>query len=191
MQKGLVWRVGIAVCLGISVGCQRQTGLSKADQAAIRQTQENDVKLTNAQDWKGDLALYAEDAILMPPNQAAVQGKVPLQAWMEAYPPITNLQEQSVEIEGEGNLAYERGTYSMTVTHVGAAATEDHGKYLTIWRKQAGGSWRIARAMFNSDLPLPAPAPEKPAVHHKKTTTRRHARHRKRTHKPQTANSGQ
>ena len=70
MQKGLVWRVGIAVCLGISVGCQRQTGLSKADQAAIRQTQENDVKLTNAQDWKGDLALYAEDAILMPPNQA-------------------------------------------------------------------------------------------------------------------------
>ena len=189
MQKRLVWRVGIAVCLGISVGCQRQTGLSKADQAAIHQAQENDVKLTNAQDWKGDLALYAEDATLMPPNQAAVQGKVPIQAWMEAYPPISNLQEQSLEIEGQGNLAYDRGIYSMTVTHVGAASVEDHGKYLTIWRKQADGAWRISRAMFNSNLPLPPP--EKPVVQHKRTRTRRHARHRKGTHKPQTTNSGQ
>jgi hypothetical protein len=98
---------------------------------------------------------------------------------MQAYPPISNLQEQSLEIEGQGNLAYDRGTYSMTVSHVGAASTDDHGKYLTIWRKQADGSWKISRAMFNSDLSLQAP--EKPAVQHKRTRTRRHVRHRKAT----------
>jgi ketosteroid isomerase-like protein len=49
----------------------------------------------------------------------------------------------------------------MTVTPPGAAPFEDRGKYLTICRKQADGSWKVARAMFNSDLPLPAP--EKPA----------------------------
>ena len=188
MEKRCVLTVGIAICLGLSAGCQRPIGLSKADLAAVHQAQEDDVKLTNAQDWKGDLALYTEDAILMPPNQAAVQGKAPIQAWMGAYPPISNLQEESLEIEGQGNLAYDRGTYSMTVTHVGAAATEDHGKYLTIWRKQADGSWKISRAMYNSDLPLPAP--EKPAAKHKKGATRRHARHRKGTHKPQTSSSG-
>ena len=188
MEKRLVLTVGMAVCLGLSVGCERPTGLSKADRTAVHQAQENDVKLTNAQDWKGDLALYAEDATLMPPNQAAIQGKTPIQAWIEAYPPISNLQEQSLEIEGQGNLAYDRGTYSMTVTHVGAKPTEDHGKYLTIWRKQADGSWKISRAIYNSDLPLPAP--EKPAVKHRRSRTRRHAAHPKGTRKPQNRNSG-
>jgi ketosteroid isomerase-like protein len=189
MEKRLVLTLGMTLCLGFSVGCQRQLGLSKADQTAIHQAQQNDVKLTNAQDWKGDLALYSAEAILMPPNHPAVQGKAPIQAWMQAYPPISNLQEQSLELEGQGNLAYERGTYSMTVAHVGAASTEDQGKYLTIWRKEADGSWKISRAMFNSDLPLPAP--EQPVVQHKITRNRRHARHRRATHKPQTSNSRQ
>ena len=155
------------------------SGLSEADRTAIRQADETDMKMTNAKDWKGDLALYSEDAILLPPNQAAVQGKAAIQAWDEAFPPFSNFQEQSLEIEGQGDLAYDRGTYSMTVTPAGAAPIEDHGKYLTIWRKQADGSWKISRVMFNSDLPLPAP--EKPAVQHKKTRTRRHARRRKGT----------
>jgi len=178
MEKRLVLTIGMVVCLGFSVGCQR-AGLSEADRTAVHQAQENDVKLTNAQNWEGDLALYEEDAILMPPYVAAIQGKAPIQAWMKADPPISNLQEQSLEIEGQGNLAYDRGTYSMTVNHVSAPPIEDHGKYLTIWRKQAGGLWKISRAIYNSDLPLPAP--EKPAVQPKKTETRTHASRRKRT----------
>ncbi len=42
-----------------------------------------------------------------------------------------------MEIEGLGDLAYDRGTYSQTVTPDGAAPIEDRGKYLTILRKQA------------------------------------------------------
>jgi ketosteroid isomerase-like protein len=180
MEKRLILAGVMVVCLGLSTGCGRPAGLSQVDLAAVHQAQEDDVRLTNAQDWKGDLALYTEDAILMPPNQAAIQGKAPIQAWMGAYPPISNLQEESLEIVVRGNLAYDRGTYSMTVTHVGAAPLEDHGKYLTIWRKQADESWKISRAIYNSDLPS---APEKPAAKAKKGKTGGHARHRKGAHK--------
>jgi ketosteroid isomerase-like protein len=144
----------MAICLGFSVGCQQPAGLSGADRAAIRLADENDMKLTNAKDWKGDLALYTDDAIQLPPNQAAVQGKAAMQAWLEAFPPFSNFQEQSLEIEGQGDLAYDRGTYSMTLMPPGATPIEDHGKYLTIWRKQADGSWKVVRTMFNSNLPL-------------------------------------
>jgi ketosteroid isomerase-like protein len=178
MEKRLVLMIGMVVCLGFSVGCQRG-GLSESDRTAIRQADENDMKLMNAKDWNGDLVLYEDDAIELPPHQAAVQGKAAIQAWDEAFPAFSNFQEQSLEIEGRGDLAYDRGTYSMTVTPAGAAPIEDHGKYLTIWRKQAGGLWKIARIMFNSDLPLPAP--EKPAVQPKKSKARTHARHRKHT----------
>ena len=176
MEKRLVLTMGMVVCLLFSVGCQR-AGISEGDRTAIRQADESDMKLMNAKDWKGDLALYEEDAIELPPNQAAVQGKAAIQAWDEAFPPFSNFEEQSLEIEGRGDLAYDRGTYSMTVTPAGAAPIEDHGKYLNIWRKQAGGLWKISRVMFNSDLPLPAP--EKPAVQPQKTKARAHPSRRK------------
>jgi ketosteroid isomerase-like protein len=115
---------------------------------AIRQAEENDMKLMNAKDWKGDSALYTEDAIQLPPNQAAVQGKAAIQAWMAAFPPFSNFQEQSLEIEGQGDLAFDRGTYSMTVTPAGAAPIEDRGKHLIIWRKQETRAYKPARNIF-------------------------------------------
>jgi ketosteroid isomerase-like protein len=169
----------MAICLGFSVGCQRPTGLSEADRTAIRQVGETDMKMMNAKNWLGDVELYTEDAIQLPPNQAAVQGKAAIQAWEEAFPPFSNFQAQSLEIGGQGDVAYDRGTYSMTMTPPGAASIEDHGKYLTILRKQADGSWKISRLIYNSDLPLPAR--EKPAVQHRKSRTRAHAPHRKGT----------
>jgi ketosteroid isomerase-like protein len=190
MEKRLVLMMGMAVCLEFSGGCQRPVGLSEADRTAIRRADQTDrsMKMMIAKDWKGDLDLYAEDAIQMPPNQVAVQGKAAILAWDEAFPPFSNFQEKSLEVEGQGNMAYDRGTYSMTVTLAGKEPIEEHGKYLTIWRKQADGSWKISRTIYNSDLPLPAP--EKPAVEHKRAGTRRHAPRRKRTLKARSTNPG-
>jgi ketosteroid isomerase-like protein len=160
MKKRLVLTISMVICVGFSVGCQKPAGLSEADRTAIRQVWQDDMKLMAAKDWKGDLALYTEDAIELPPNQAAVQGKAAILAFDESFPPISNFQEKSLELEGQGDLAYDRGTYSMTITPPGAAPIEDRGKYLSILRKQADGSWKFLRVMYNSDFPLPAP--EKP-----------------------------
>jgi len=188
MEKRLILTMGMVVCLGFSAGCQRPVGLPEADRTAIRQADESDMKMMNAKDWKGDLNLYEENAVELPPNQAALQGKSAILAWDEAFPPFSNFREQSLEIEGQGDLAYDRGTYSITMTPPGATPIEDHGKYLTIWHKQADGLWRVSRVMFNSDVPLPAP--EKAAVQDKRTGTRRHAPRRKRTRKSRSTNPG-
>jgi len=29
----------------------------------------------------------------------------------------------------------------------------DNGKYLTVWKKQADGSWKVLFDMFNTDMP--------------------------------------
>jgi uncharacterized protein (TIGR02246 family) len=166
MDKRVVLTLGIVLCLALSVGRQGPAGLLEADRTAIRQVDENYVKLANARDSKGVSALYAEDAIVLPPNQAAVQGRAAIQAFWEAPPPISNFQVQILEIEERGDLAYSRETCSITVSPTGAAPVEDHGKGLTIWRKQADGSWKMLRDIWNSDLPLPAP--EKPAAPAKK-----------------------
>ena len=116
-------------------------------------------------------ALYAEDAIVLAPNQAAVQGRAAIQAALEAFPPISNFQVQILEIEGQGDLAYSRGSASMTLTPAGLAPIEDRVKYIEIWRKQADGAWKIVRDIWNSDLPLPAPPP--PAAPAKKAAKKK------------------
>jgi ketosteroid isomerase-like protein len=171
MEKRLILILGTVMCLVLSIGCQGPAGLSEADRTAIRQGGENYAKLLNAKDWKGLAALYAEDAMVLPPNQAAVQGRAAIQASLEAPLPLSNFQTRSLEIEGRGDLAYSRGTYSLTVTPAGAAPIEVRGKYLTIFRKQADGSWKMLRDIWNSDLPLPAP--EKAAAPAKKAAKKK------------------
>ena len=171
MKKQLILVLGTVMCLVLSVGCQGPAGLSEADRAAIRHGVENYAKLANAKDFKGVAAVYTEDAIVLLPNQAAVQGRAAIQAALEAPPPLSNFQLTSVETEGRGDLAYDRGIYSVTVTPAGAAPIEDHGKYIAVWRKQADGSWQCLRDIWNSDLPLPAPPP--PAAPAKKAAKKK------------------
>ena len=94
----------------------------------------------------------------MPPNQPMVQGSEAILAWMEAFPPLTEFDLIAVEIDGYGDLAYVRGTGTMTMTPEGAPEPiKDTVKFIEIRRKQDDGSWLIAIDIFNSDLPLPAP----------------------------------
>jgi len=47
-----------------------------------------------------------------------------------------------------------RGSYQMTFE----SGATDFGKFLEIRRHQADGRWLVTLDMFNSDLPVPAPA---------------------------------
>lgn len=52
-----------------------------------------------------------------------------------------------------GDLAYTSGTYQSALKGGSGKASVDKGKYLTIWKKQADGSWKVLFDTFNSDLP--------------------------------------
>ena len=151
-------------------GCRSATpaGLSDADKAAIQKGTADSELHFNAKpaDFKAHaVAYYAPDAIFMPPNGEAIQGAEAIGAWMAGYPAISNTKFAIVDMDGANGIAYVHGTYEMEVTPPGATApVHDRGKYLEIWKKQSDGSWKVVRDMFNSDLPLPAPAPvKKPA----------------------------
>lgn len=145
----------------IAAACQpaaAPAGLSDADKATIDSLDHSFATLANAGDYGALVkAYYAEDAIALPPNGPAVTGQAAIEAFLKTFPTISNFQIQSEEIDGNGDLAYVRGRYSMTMTPAGGAAMTDSGKYLEVWRKK-DGAWRVTRDMFSSDLPLAAPA---------------------------------
>lgn len=139
------------------MGCQPQAGpLSDEDVAAIRETAAAYHEAALAKDWDAVAGFYTEDAVLMPPNQPAVQGTAAIKDWHASFPPVSEVELPIVEIDGRGGLAYARGTYTLTIALEGAPEPiTDSGKSLAIWRRQADGSWLIGIDTFNSDLPLP------------------------------------
>jgi uncharacterized protein (TIGR02246 family) len=135
-------------------GCQRGSApLTDADRNQMRAVVDSFDKAVLAGDWPKVVAFYSEDGMLLPPNGPVVQGRAAMQRLFEAWPKITEFKESVPEIEGQGHLAYGRGTYEMTMTPPGAKAPlKETGKTLAIWRRQADGSWRVSRVSWNSDL---------------------------------------
>ena|SRR5450631_4894309 len=138
-------------------------GLSDAVRAQLQGHGDDFTKKLLAKDWPGVAALYAPEAIFMPPNEPAVNGRAAIQTWMAAFPPVSAFALTVVDVDGGGDVAYIRGTYSMTFTLPGAkAAVTDHGKFLEVYKKQADGTWLSVADTFNSDVPAEAaPAPAK------------------------------
>ena len=92
------------------------------------------------------------------PNEPAVQGRASQIAWYQGYPPF-ELAEKIVELDGRGDLAYARLTYSLKVKMPGAEEpVVDTGKGMEIWKKQKDGSWKVYCDVFNSDLPMATPS---------------------------------
>jgi len=134
--------------------------LTANDETAVRQAVDVEMKAANAADAAGWASVYAQDAIVLRPNGPAVQGREAIQQWLATLPPISNAKGNGVEIVGYGDLAYLRGTYSMTFSIPSLPAPiDEQGKFLQIYRKQSDGSWKMTREIYNSDLPLPMPAP--------------------------------
>jgi ketosteroid isomerase-like protein len=66
------------------------------------------------------------------------------------------ISNRDVTIAGDWGL--EHGDFDWTVAPVaGGAEARDQGSFVAIWQRQADGSWKLARDIWNSAIPIPAP----------------------------------
>lgn len=145
------------VAITVVAGCQPQpTALSSADIAAIRASEDAFSQNGRTRNDSANAALYSENAVFMPPHEPALTGRPAIRRWLAAFPPMSDFGLTVVDIDGRGDLAYVRGTYSLTIAASGKTpALPDHGKYVEVRRKQADGAWLMVVDIFNSDLPTP------------------------------------
>jgi ketosteroid isomerase-like protein len=126
-------------------------GLSDEDVAAIRSTIDSFVRANLASDWAAAAALFTEDAVRMPSNRPMIVGRTAILARMEAEAlTFTQWRNTPLEVDGRGDLAYVRGTYSLTVA--GEGMPQVVGKYVWILRQQPDGSWRAVTDIWNWDV---------------------------------------
>jgi uncharacterized protein (TIGR02246 family) len=102
-------------------------------------------------------ANYADDAIVMMPNMTSWRGRDAVRRGMADFVTRVTVKDFSLKTEDvavTGDVAVETGTFDMTVQAKDGKEIKDKGKYVTVWKRQPGGSWKIVRDINNSDLPV-------------------------------------
>jgi uncharacterized protein (TIGR02246 family) len=127
--------------------------------AAIAAIDKKFMEDTNRGDAAAGAAAYTDDAILMPPNLSPLEGKQAIEQYLAEIAPqfqASNFQLSILEVDVQGAITVVCGTYSANITIPGVdAPIEDRGKTLQVWKKQADGSWKIHRDIWNSNMPIP------------------------------------
>ncbi len=122
---------------------------------AIDSLREAYVAAVNNGDADSWAAAFTDDAVQMPPHAPTNHGSARIRAWCKAFlaPFHATFVLLVCEVHVAGEWAYERGSYTITLSpRAGGEPVKDIGKYVTIYARQDGGSWRIARDIWNSNL---------------------------------------
>jgi len=107
----------------------------------------------NAGDVDSLVALYTEDALILPPNAKLASGQDAVRAEFRAMIDAglrSNLER--IDTRTAGDIGYSIGTFTMETAD---GTVVDRGKYTETWRL-TDGEWRIASDMYSSDMPAEA-----------------------------------
>src|SRR5215216_6661144 len=90
---------------------------------------------------------YAANAVMMPPNMKALNGRQAISDWWQgAYDAgYRNLAITTSDVIVRGDLAVESGSYRGEIQPKtpGTPVGHDSGKYVVVWQRNASGRWMM------------------------------------------------
>jgi len=141
------------VAVSVSLG---QTKGNKASGSSIRDAIEAASKGFAEALSKGEAAkiadIYAEGARVLPPNGPMVQERQRIQEFWQGFINTgAKLSLSTTDVEAQGNVAIEVGTYEM----ISPDNKRDAGKFVVVWRRHKK-DWKLAVDIWNSNMPVPS-----------------------------------
>jgi len=154
--------IGCLALAALTVGCSNAPAPAPppdtraADVQAVKDVEAAWLKDAATKDADKWASYFTEDGSALYPGAATVNGKAAIKAAMAPFfsDPNFSIDFQSMRTVASkgGDMVYSQGTYSMTMTNPKTKKPmTDKGKFLTVYTKQADGSWKAAADTFNSD----------------------------------------
>lgn len=137
---------------------------SASHDADVKAIQDNEAQWNQdyaAKDNNKIVAHFADDAILIVPGMPSTSGKEAIGAALKQMvsDPALSLQfhPARVEVARSGDVAYTQGAYTLTLTDPQTKqVVNDHGSYVTTYRKQPDGAWKAVADIASSEVPPPS-----------------------------------
>jgi len=155
---------GMSACNGNNTTPAAAPDTHDADVKAIGDTEAQWNKDYEARDLDKIAGHYADDAVLMTPGAPAAKGMAAIRGVMQEMmkdPGLTlKFHATLTDVSKSGELGYTQGSYVMTMTDPKThKPMNDHGSYVTTFRKQSDGSWKAEADIATSEVPsMPMPA---------------------------------
>jgi uncharacterized protein (TIGR02246 family) len=156
-----VWKgVAVSAALAALAACTQPSqestsaGQAAADVAAIQALLVDIERTFEAGDLDAAMAVFADDAVIMGQGAPDVAGAEAIRAMymgmLEQFAIAADLTSEEIEVAGD--LAYERGTYTLKLTQKsdGRVVADLKNRYIHIFKRQPDGAWKEWRMMVNS-----------------------------------------
>lgn len=98
---------------------------------------------------RGDVEAFRKycvaDASMLMPDRPPIKGREAIEALLREYADAKTkiLDVEPIEIDSSHDLGYCTGTFLMETPSEGGAAVTQTGKFVTLYRLQADGSWKV------------------------------------------------
>ena len=129
------------------------------DMAAIKSLFARHSAALTAGDAAAVVALFTDNAVMMPPERGAMTGKEAIRWGLRIAFGLfsAKITGESLEVEVAGDLAFARRIYTMMLTaKTGGEQLDAVANWLDVLKRQPDGSWKVYLEMVTSDRPLPA-----------------------------------
>ena len=152
-----------AVLLLVTIGCSTAPttpaappDTRAADVQAVHDVEAAWVKDAASKDAEKWASYMTDDGSGLYPGAPTVHGRAAIKAALAPYMKDPNFsvtfQSTRAAAAKGGDMVYSEGTYTMTMTNPKTKKPmTDKGKYLTVYMKQADGSWKAVSDTYNSD----------------------------------------
>ena len=102
---------------------------------------------------------FLDDVSVLAPNAPVVEGKEGAVALFGNLFGMSGFylkwEPTYAYVSSSNDLGYTYGTYEMKFDDPDGNQIVDNGKYMTVWKKDNDGSWKVAADMFNTNTQMP------------------------------------
>jgi uncharacterized protein (TIGR02246 family) len=158
MRRGVVF-LGIVVLFlaHLHAKVSDESRESQKIRASIDQNYRSWVQATKRKDVAAVLAIYADDAIVLPPGRDPVTGRDAIREFYKEYYSgswkLLDEQFTNTSLVLRDDLAIETAEYSGQIDQAEKGRIRFKGKNLVIWKRQQDGSWKLFRDMWSASTP--------------------------------------
>ena len=143
---------------------------AEANKQALIRAEADFEKARAEKGLEGWLSFFADDTVDLSQGLPIANGKEEMRKRLSPHwdkSVVLKWQPVRVDVSQSGDLGYTAGNWQIPV--LDRRSTKRvliTGKYLTIWKKQRDGSWKVEADMGNQDPAPPAAAPTTPTKPH-------------------------
>jgi len=161
------WSVAVLVFLATAASSAPPPPKMDPARAALLQT---DIEWARqaalGKDVERIVSFWADDAVVYPPREVPVVGKVAIRKYVAGSLKVPwfsiNWKPAQVVVAASGEVGYTSGTNEITSPDGNGKVMTSRGRYLTVWRRTATGSWRCVVDFWNEAPPRPPRPPAQP-----------------------------